>query len=189
VRDWEWAVAVVKYSMSQLVRSLGKHQRDNLEQVELVDKIREEFLREDLPPSSGRKTVGELTEGQIHKLCERLTEDYYKIDKAIQHLLKVGEIKSSPQTRHGAAHQLGISAGKANRMEEKLSACGAIRDFNSGRGKTPLIYKGRSDLWKNPRGRSVSHYEKPLVLPRPELIIKTNNIYKKKKRRAVRRVS
>ena len=108
VKDWEWAVEVVKYSMSQLVRSLGKHQREKLEQVELVDKIREEFLREDLPPSSGRKIVGELTEGQINKLCERLTEDFWKIDKAIQHLLKVGEIEEftpdpprrGPPTRH-----------------------------------------------------------------------------------------
>ena len=108
VADWERAVEVVKYSMEQLVRSLGKHQREKLEQVELVDKIREEFLREDLPKSSGRKTIGELTEGQIRKLCERLCEDYRTIDQAVNHLVKIGEIEEftpdpprpGPATRH-----------------------------------------------------------------------------------------
>jgi hypothetical protein len=104
VEDWEWAVEVVKYSMDQLERSLSKHQREKLEQVELVDKIREEFLREQLP--TGRKIVGELTEGQIRKFCERLCEDYRRIDFAIQHLLKTGDIeefsaaRQGPQTRH-----------------------------------------------------------------------------------------
>jgi hypothetical protein len=99
VEDWEWAVEVVKYSMAQLEQSLGKHQREKLEQVELVDKIREEFLRDDLPV--GRKVVGELTEGQIHKLCERLCEDYRRIDFAIQHLLKIGEIEEFFPSRKG----------------------------------------------------------------------------------------
>jgi hypothetical protein len=65
---------------------------------------------------------------------------------------------------------------------------GAIRDFNSGRGKTPLIYKGRSDLRKNPCERSDKCTRKLPQIPPPELIIKNNNIYKKKKGSAVRRV-
>ena len=101
VKDWEWAVEVVKYSMSQLERSLSKHQRDKLEQVELVDKIRDEFLRENLPVGTGRKVVGELTEGQIHKFCERLCEDYRKINFAIDHLLKIGEIEEFTPVRRG----------------------------------------------------------------------------------------
>jgi hypothetical protein len=100
VEDWQWAVEVVKYSMTQLVRSLGKHHIEKLEQIELVERIRGEFLRtENLPKD--RKIAGELTEGQISKLCERSCDDYRKISFAIQHLLKTGEIEEFSVTRPG----------------------------------------------------------------------------------------
>ena len=104
VEDWKWAVEVVDYSMHQLVRSLNEHEREKLEQLDLVERIRKEFLRHEKLPD-GRK-AGELTEGQIHKLCERLCEDYRKIDFAIKHLLTTGEIEEfepirpGPKTRH-----------------------------------------------------------------------------------------
>jgi hypothetical protein len=105
VEDWQWAVEVVKYSMAQLVRSLGKHRREKLEQADLVERIREEFLRTDNLPKD-RPVAGELTHGQINKLCETLCEDYRKIDIAIRHLLSTGEIeeffptKPGPKTNH-----------------------------------------------------------------------------------------
>jgi hypothetical protein len=92
VEDWHWAKAVVDYSMALLIRSLDKHQREKLEQVDLVERIRDEFLR-DAPLPAGR-TAGELTEGQIRKLCERLCDDYRRIDLAIAHLAKTGEIET-----------------------------------------------------------------------------------------------
>ena len=104
VDDWKWAVEVVEYSMRQLVKSLDKHQREKLEQHELVEKIRDEFLRTEKLPE--KRKAGELTEGQIHKLCERLCEDYRKIDLAVKHLLTTGEIEEfhvnrpGPRTRH-----------------------------------------------------------------------------------------
>jgi hypothetical protein len=90
--DWHWAKAVVDYSMALLIRSLDKHQREKLEQVDLVERIRDEFLR-GAPLPAGR-TKGELTEGQIRKLCERLCDDYRRIDAAIAHLQKTGEIET-----------------------------------------------------------------------------------------------
>jgi hypothetical protein len=105
VEDWQWAVEVVNYSMAQLVRSLGKHQREKLEQADLVERIREEFLRTDKLPKD-RPVAGELTYGQIKKLCENLCEDYRKIDIAIRHPQSTGEIeefevvKPGPQTQH-----------------------------------------------------------------------------------------
>jgi len=45
---------------------------EEYEQADLVEFIREEFRHR-----------GELTEGQIRKLCERKTDDYRKIDLAL----------------------------------------------------------------------------------------------------------
>jgi hypothetical protein len=42
VEEWQWAKAVVKNSMALLIRSLDKHQREKLEQVDLVERIRDE---------------------------------------------------------------------------------------------------------------------------------------------------
>ena len=59
---------------------------------------------ENLPKD--RPIAGELTYGQIKKLCERLCDDYRQIDVAIRHLLSTGEIeeffpsKPGPQTNH-----------------------------------------------------------------------------------------
>jgi hypothetical protein len=103
VEDWQWAKGVVEYSMGQLVRSLSKHQREKLEQADLVERIRGEFMRT-APP--GGRIAGEMTEGLIRKLCENLCDDYRRIDAAISHLLKTGEIEEffpnrrGPPTRH-----------------------------------------------------------------------------------------
>jgi hypothetical protein len=106
VEDWQWAKAVVDYSMALLLRSLDKHQREKLEQVDLVERIRDEFQR--AAPLPAGRTKGELTEGQIRKLCERLCDDYRRIDLAIAHLEKTGEIETfepkpprpGPRTTH-----------------------------------------------------------------------------------------
>lgn len=81
VEDLEWAYEVVQYSTRQLVRGLDKHMLEEYEQADLVERIREEFRG---------KSV--LTVGQIRKLCERKVNDFRKIDQAIDHLLKCGDI-------------------------------------------------------------------------------------------------
>jgi hypothetical protein len=87
VADLEWSIAVVEHSMRQLVQALRKNMTQDLSQVELVEKIRSEFLKKLKKGSPSR-----LTQGVIRKLCERLTHDHTKIDKAIDHLLKCGDI-------------------------------------------------------------------------------------------------
>jgi hypothetical protein len=81
VEDLEWAIEVVRHSTRQLVGGLDKHMLEDFEQADLVERIREEFRRK-----------GVQTVGQIRKLCERKTGDYRKIDQAIEHLLKCGDI-------------------------------------------------------------------------------------------------
>jgi hypothetical protein len=79
--DWQWAIAVARRSMDQIEQGYAKHALEEYEQADLVDHIREEFRQ---------KTI--LREGQIRKLCERKTGDHRKIDWAIDHLLKCGDI-------------------------------------------------------------------------------------------------
>ena len=59
---------------------------EEYEQADLVEFIREEFRHR-----------GELTEGQIRKLCERKTDDYRKIGLALHHLEKCEDIKEAEQ--------------------------------------------------------------------------------------------
>ncbi len=80
VEDLEWAIEVVRHSTQQLVRGLDKHMLEDFEQADLVERIREEFRRKEV-----------LSVGQIRKLCERKTNDYRKIDQAIEHLVKCGD--------------------------------------------------------------------------------------------------
>ena len=81
VEDWQWAEEVVRYSMRQLIQALHKNLCEDLDAADLVDRIRGEFQKE-----------GELTQGAIRKLCERKTKDHRKIDQAIDHLVKCGDI-------------------------------------------------------------------------------------------------
>jgi hypothetical protein len=61
---------------------------EDLDQVDLVDRIRAEFQKK----VRKGEVQGELTQGQIRKLCERKTKDHRKIDQAIDHLVKCGDI-------------------------------------------------------------------------------------------------
>jgi hypothetical protein len=81
VADLEWAIALARHSTTQLARGLDKHMLEEFEVADLVEHIREEFRRK-----------GELTLGQIRKLCERKVNDFRKIDLAIDHLVKVEHI-------------------------------------------------------------------------------------------------
>jgi hypothetical protein len=79
---WEWALAFVEASMRQLQRALRKGMKEDMDQVDLVDYLREEFAKK-----------GVLTEGLIRKHCERMAaKDFGKITKAIAHLVEVGDI-------------------------------------------------------------------------------------------------
>ena len=79
--DWQLGHAIAKQSMKQIQQGYQEHSLEEFEQADLVEHIRDEFRR---------KTVRTL--GQIHKLCERKTGDYRKIDRAISHMVTVGDI-------------------------------------------------------------------------------------------------
>jgi hypothetical protein len=81
VDDIRWGIEVVQHSTKQLMRGLSKHMLDELEQADLVELIREKF-----------RQFGTMTVGAIRKLCERRTNDHRKIDQAIEHLEKSGDI-------------------------------------------------------------------------------------------------
>jgi hypothetical protein len=88
VEDWQWAEEVVRYSMRQLIHALQSNLCEDLDQVDLVDRIRTEFQKK----VRQGEPQGELTQGAIRKLCERKTKDHRKIDQAIDHLVKCGDI-------------------------------------------------------------------------------------------------
>lgn len=81
VEDWQWAEEVVKHSMHQLVQAMHRNLSEDLDQADLVDRVRTEFQKK-----------GQLTQGAIRKLCERKTKDHRKIDQVIDHLVKCGDI-------------------------------------------------------------------------------------------------
>jgi hypothetical protein len=88
VEDWQWAEEVVKHSMHQLVQAMHRNLSEDLDQADLVDRIRAEFQKK----ARKGEAQGQLTQGQISKLCERMTKDHRKIDQAIDHLVKCGDI-------------------------------------------------------------------------------------------------
>src|SRR5262249_46617625 len=83
IEEWKWAEEVVSYSMRQLIQALQRNLLEDLDGADLVERIRAEFQK---------KPEGELTQGAIRKLCERKTKDHRKIDQAIDHLVKCGDI-------------------------------------------------------------------------------------------------
>jgi hypothetical protein len=74
--------------MQQLVQALLRNLSEDLDQADLVDRIRAEFQKK----ARKGEPQGELTQGAIRKLCERKTNDHRKIDQAIDHLVKCGDI-------------------------------------------------------------------------------------------------
>jgi hypothetical protein len=76
------------------------------EEADLVKRIREEFERK-YKEDKRNKAIeedhrGVLTQGQIHKVCERLTDDLRKINRAICHLQTCGDIEvTQPPLRAG----------------------------------------------------------------------------------------
>jgi hypothetical protein len=81
VEDMKWAIAVVVASTNQLHQGYKEHSKEDLDQADLVKRLREQFKR---------KT--RLTRGQIRKHLERSTNDYRKIGAAIDHLVQIGDI-------------------------------------------------------------------------------------------------
>ena len=93
VEDWQWAQAVVDQSMRWLAAALRKHLVQDLEQVEVVDRLREQFLK-----LLRKNKEPELTQGVIRKFCEGLVgKDHRRIDQAIDHLVKCGDIAELDQ--------------------------------------------------------------------------------------------
>jgi hypothetical protein len=70
--------------------ALRKNMAENLMGVELMDRIRDEFVKKARKTRKGEDVS--LKQGVIHKLCERLTEDHRNIDRAIDHMVKCGDI-------------------------------------------------------------------------------------------------
>jgi hypothetical protein len=93
--DLEWGIELAKASTEELKRGMSEYALDEHHQADLVKRIRQEFKQKKV-----------LTIGQIHKLCERLTSDYRKIDIAVTHLaqcqeiidVKDTEVKPGPKT-------------------------------------------------------------------------------------------
>jgi hypothetical protein len=79
--DMKWSVAVAIASTKQLQEGYNEHSKEDLDQADLVKRVREQFKR---------KTY--LTWGGVRKHCERLTNDYKKIRTAVEHLEQVGDI-------------------------------------------------------------------------------------------------
>jgi hypothetical protein len=87
VEDLEWGIGVANQSMHWLVGALRRNMMEDLDQADLVDLIRAEFLKK-----LKKGEPGQLTKGQIRKLCERKTKDYRKIEQAILHLVECGDM-------------------------------------------------------------------------------------------------
>jgi hypothetical protein len=80
---WQWAKAVVEQSMRMLIGALRRNMSEDLAAADLVETIRALF----------RSAKGEwVTRGQVHKLCTRKVNDFRKIDQALDHLEKCGDI-------------------------------------------------------------------------------------------------
>jgi hypothetical protein len=81
VEDITWAIGVATESTKQLQEGHREFSKEDLDQADLVRRIRDQFKRK-----------SRLTWGQVRKSCERQTGDYRKIEAAIKHLEEVGEI-------------------------------------------------------------------------------------------------
>jgi len=81
VQDMNWAMNVATESTKQLQLGYREYSKDDLDQADIVRRLRDRFKRE-----------GRLTAGQVSRLCERYVKDYRKIDAAIEHLKRTSEI-------------------------------------------------------------------------------------------------
>jgi hypothetical protein len=109
---YRWAMEVVKQSMGMLVGALDKNMREDLEHGDLVELVRAEFQKEkNKVVVVGGRRVGQMTWGQIHRLCEKKTKDVRKIGQVIAHLEACGDIM-----------KLGASAGPG-RPTDKWQWC------------------------------------------------------------------
>ena len=88
IEDWKWGEDFSRYSMHQLVQAMHRNLSEDLDQADLIDLIRAEFLKK----ARKGEEQGQLTQGVIRKLCERKTKDHRKIDQAMDHLVKCGDI-------------------------------------------------------------------------------------------------
>ena len=88
VEDLEWGIGVADQSMKWLVGALRRNMMEDLDQADLVDLVRGDFLKK----IKKGEVPSRLTQGQIRKLCERKTKDYRKISAAIDHLEQCGDI-------------------------------------------------------------------------------------------------
>jgi hypothetical protein len=81
VDDIKWGIAVASMSTEQLEQGYNEYSKEDLDQADLVRRLREQFKRK-----------SRLTWGQARKHCERSTNDYRKIEAAITHLVQIGDI-------------------------------------------------------------------------------------------------
>jgi hypothetical protein len=96
VEDLEWGIGVANQSMHWLVGALRRNMMEDLDQADLVDLVRGEFLKK-----LKKGEASQLTEGQIRKLCERKTKDYRKIEQVIEHLVQCGDMVKLPRAGAG----------------------------------------------------------------------------------------
>jgi hypothetical protein len=81
IEDIKWGIAVATASTRQLYRGFQEYSKEDLDQADLVRRLRDQFKRK-----------GRLTWGQARKHCERSTNDYRKIQAAIDHLVQIEDI-------------------------------------------------------------------------------------------------
>jgi hypothetical protein len=99
--------------MGMLTAALDKNMREDLEHGDLVELVRTEFRKEkNKVVAAGGRRVGQMTWGQIHRLCEKKTKDLRKIGQVVAHLESCDDIV-----------KLGPSAGPG-RPTDKWQWCG-----------------------------------------------------------------
>jgi hypothetical protein len=103
---WHWARVVVDQGLRQLHKALRQNMSEDMAAGDLINAVRADFQKEKYQvlvtgPLGDIKGVGQLTYGEIKKLCERRTHDLRKIDLALSHLLDTGEIVEVKRTGPG----------------------------------------------------------------------------------------
>jgi hypothetical protein len=93
VEDLSWAIDIVDWSMGCFQQDLEDNMQEDISIGDLVKELRAQWRKH-----------GVMTIGGVHKFCERKTgeKDFMKIDRAIDHLVKCGEIiKMEPSSGPG----------------------------------------------------------------------------------------
>jgi hypothetical protein len=107
VIDWEWAEALVRYSIRQMKDGIDKHLISKLEHADLANKVREYVKARWL----ANKGVDQLVPiGQVKKVLGRKVKDIRDLDNVISHVISTGDIIGI--SYDDAINQYGVRAGR-----------------------------------------------------------------------------